>query len=140
MIPAGLLATAAITLGGCGPDDISQDRLQSALASTFANLYVRQQALLGRSGIATDAVAARATCGKPGNAKQQGAGEWTCTVSWFGVDGAPLTGEYDVQAKAGGCFTATGQPTGVGAPTLRAPDGSSFVNPIYGIDGCFASA
>jgi hypothetical protein len=128
-----------LLLGACGPDDVTQARLQDALATSFANLYVRQQALLGQPGIATAAVAPRVRCGRPGSTSLQGAGEWTCTVSWFGGDGAPLSGEYDVQAKAGGCFTATGQPVAVGAPQLRAPDGTTFVNPIYGIDGCFAT-
>ena len=130
---------AALGLVGCGPDDVTQARLQDALAETFGRLYVRQQALLGRAGLAPDAVAAQASCIKPGSGAPRGAGEWTCTVQWFGADGSQQTGEYDVQAKAGSCFTATGQPVSVGAPELHAPDGHTFVNPVYGIDGCFPS-
>ncbi|RKS80674.1 hypothetical protein CLV35_0140 [Motilibacter peucedani] len=136
---AGLLAAATATalLAGCGPDDVTQPDLESTLASSFARLYVRQQQLLGRPGLSPDALAVRARCDKPGAGANRGAGAWTCTVTWFGPDGTPLEADYELQAKAGGCFTAAGQPAVVGAPRLEAPDGGRFVNPVAAIDACY---
>ncbi|RZS86911.1 hypothetical protein EV189_2329 [Motilibacter rhizosphaerae] len=133
------LLPLALLIAACGPDDVTVDRLQTSLQTSFDRLYVRQQARLGTAGLSEEAVSARASCAKPGSASRSGAGEWTCTLRWFAADGSPLEADYDVSAKAGGCWTATGQQAVVGAPELSAPDGSRFVNPVYGIDGCFGT-
>lgn len=133
---AVLLAGAGI-VSACGPDDVTQAQLESTLGSSFARLYVRQQQLLGHPGVSPAALAVRARCDKPGARVPRGAGQWTCTVTWFGADGASLDADYELQAKAGGCFTAAGQQAVVGAPRLEAPDGSRFVNPVSSIDACY---
>jgi hypothetical protein len=136
-----LLATALPVLpalAGCGPVDVTAARLAGSIAETFGNLYVRQQDLLGYGGLAPAAVAARATCAKPGaTGPPRGAGEWQCTLQWSGGDGAARTATYEVQAKAGGCYLATGPAGVVGPPRVRDRSGAEVNNPVAAFDGCF---
>ena len=139
-LAAACCAVLTVVLSACGPDDVTRPRLEAAVSTTFANLFVRQQALLGRPGVGAEAVAARASCTRPGTAPgaaPHGAGEWRCALRWTAVDGMPTTAAYDVQARAGGCFTATGPESVVGPPSITGPDGTAVVNPVAAFDGCF---
>ncbi len=56
-------------LVGCGPAGITADRLDAALAPTFANLYVHQQQLLGHPPTTAAALRTTTSCtrGHPGH-------------------------------------------------------------------------
>jgi hypothetical protein len=141
-----LLAGAAVaattsSLTGCS-SAITSDRLQPEVGTTFGNLYVRQQAVLGHPGIDASATQAGARCARRGSdTPSRGAGDdWTCELTWQGADGSPLIAVYEVQVRANGCFTATGPPNIVGVQTLTTPEGGRRVNPLYQFDGCFDPA
>ncbi|MEV5571313.1 hypothetical protein AB0L06_14780 [Spirillospora sp. NPDC052269] len=129
-------------LAGCDTTAVNRDRVNAAVAPTFANLYVLQQQLRGRK-VAAAAVKARADCarGTGPNASTKGAGDdWTCTLSWFNAGPAvTATANYQLHVQPNGCYTADGDgPSDLnGTPTLTAADGATVTNPLWRFDGCF---
>ncbi|MFC5180791.1 hypothetical protein [Actinomadura harenae] len=141
---AALLAAAVAlpALTGCDTTAVTRDRVNAAVAPTFANLYVLQQQLRGRK-VAKAAVKAHADCarGTGPDASTRGAGDdWTCTLSWFNAGPAvTATANYQLHVQPNGCYTADGDgPSDLnGTPTLTAADGATVTNPLWRFDGCF---
>ncbi|MFC4906715.1 hypothetical protein [Actinomadura gamaensis] len=137
-----LTAAALLAAAGCDTTGITRDRVDAAVAPTFAHLYVLQQRLRGRE-VTVASVKARADCarGTGPNAATKGAGDdWTCTLSWFNAGPAiTATANYQLHVQPNGCYTADGDgPSDLnGTPTLTAADGANVTNPLWRFDGCF---
>ncbi len=129
---------AALALTACGGPDVTQARLEDAVGPTFAQLYQRQQDLLGKPTPATPE--ASATCHRSGaHAAASGAGDdWIC-VLLLQVGGPQAIFTYELNVAADGCYTADGPPALVGGKSLLTPTGTSRVNPLFAFDGCFDS-
>jgi ABC-2 type transport system permease protein len=135
-------AAAAVVLivagaTGCGGPDITQTRVENAVAPTFAHLYAYQSVLLGRSDPGADSQAS-ATCTRNSKGvKNQGAGnDWVCQLllqRGSSVD----TFTYELTVQANGCYTADGPPALVGGHTIAVPGGRIVINPLVSFDGCF---
>jgi hypothetical protein len=135
---AGTAIAAALLLTACGGPDITEARLDNAIAPTFANLYARQQALLGKSLPSTPQTSA--SCHRSGkDAPMTGAGaDWICQLLL--QVGTSLTQyTYELTVQATGCYTADGPPGIVGQLTLTSHSGATRVNPLFAFDGCFDS-
>ncbi|GAA4636971.1 hypothetical protein GCM10023196_088950 [Actinoallomurus vinaceus] len=135
------LAAVLLATTGCGSSGITRDRLNIAVAPTFANLYVLQQSLRGRT-VTTASMHAKAACAKGGpTTPDQGAGnDWTCTVTWFNVGPAvPETASYQLHVQTNGCYSADGDgPADLnGQQMIVAADGATVTNPLWEFDGCF---
>ena len=133
----------AVVLGasGCGSSGITADRLNRAVAPTFANLYVLQQSLRGRK-VAAASLNSRADCGRGGpETADSGAGnDWLCTVTWFNTGpNIAVTASYQVHVQTNGCYTADGDgPADLnGRQLITAADGATVTNPLWQFDGCF---
>lgn len=139
---AAVVVAGGLVIGsaGCG-NHITVGRLDSAVAPTFANLYVLQQAQHGRK-VTVESLKSTAKCVRGDQSTpDKGAGEdWTCAVTWFksGPD-IPVVASYSLHVQTNGCYTAEGDgPIDVnGQPTVVTPDGDTVVNPLYKFDGCF---
>lgn len=141
---AGHAATAVlalVALAACGSPDVTPARLEAAVASTFGNLYVRQQAMLGLRGVTLSWAGPQATCAPPGvSGARDAAGpasDWVCTLVFRSGDGTVTTAELDVKTRAEGCFSASGPATLLGPAVLELPDGGAAPNPALAFDGCF---
>lgn len=133
----------AVVLGvsGCGSSGITGDRLNRAVAPTFANLYVLQQSLRGRK-VTAASLNSRADCGRGGpETADNGAGnDWLCTVTWFNTGpNIAVTASYQVHVQTNGCYTADGDgPADLnGRQLITAADGATVTNPLWQFDGCF---
>src|SRR5262245_35297540 len=130
----------SIAAASCGPSPITPDRIQSAIAPTFANLVQVQVSWLGLPPMAASDFEVTATCRKPstGDGKSgAGAGEWVCTLHWQGPDRRTLRDTYDLFVNTDGCYTATVAGESLGGPTLRGPNGTPVRNLLYAFEGCF---
>lgn len=138
----GPLAAGAglLVLAGCAGPDVTADRLDAAVASTFAHLYARQQALLGLRGVTPAWASPAATCTPAGGAGAGAGSEWVCSLVFRAGDGTATTVELDVRTRAEGCFTAQGPATLLGPAALDLPDGTTAPNPALAFDGCFDPA
>ena len=138
----------AITLLACRQGGgVTGPRLEAALGATFANLVHLQLGALGLPSLPAGALRVRTTCRKIGaEAASSGAGDWSCSLFWFGPDRrgksvearTPLEDVFEVSVGADGCYTATaGAESHLGGPTLQAASGATVVNLVYAFDGCF---
>lgn len=138
---ARLAALALVGIAaGCGTRiHVTRPRLEQAVATTFAPLYVEDQALLGHPGLSAGGLAAAASCDRGGRqGPTSGPATTGCApVVWSGAGGAPLSAVYHVSIHADACYRADGPPAVVGQQQLSLPDGTSAVNPVYAFDGCF---
>jgi hypothetical protein len=137
---ATAVATAVVaTAGGCGSSSITGDVLENHFGPTFANMYVLQQRLLGRSDAVADTQMREAICTKGGpDGVDEGPGhDWICQVYWPQAEaGRAPTVSYEVEVKPAGCYTAQGPATVVGQQTLQAADGRTVANPLFEFYGC----
>jgi len=133
---------AAAFLAACGPSAITRGRVEQAVAPTFANLVQVQLTRMGLGPVPSPGIHAVATCRRmtPGR-EDAGAGEWTCTLTWYGPNRTQLVDSYDVSVAPDGCYTASvGAGEGnLGGPTIPAPDGTRTRNVLYAFDGCITS-
>jgi hypothetical protein len=140
----GLTAAGAVllALAGCGGSGLGAATLQESIAPTFANLYVRQQAVEGNPVPAAADLHARALCtkGVP-SLPQSGAGDdWVCDITFLVAGPAtPVTAIYDVTLQTDGCYAADGDgPASVnGARTVTGAGYRQRLNPLWLVDGCF---
>lgn len=132
------LLLALPLLAGCTGTFPTAAQLAPAVATAYGHLYVRQQTLLGRTGVDERRTAAGATCERGGPAVlDQGAGDdWACSLTWTDVDGQPRRVLYELTVTPDGCYRADGPPGVVGQARIPLPDGTSAANPLYGFDGC----
>jgi hypothetical protein len=132
-------AVLAVVLAGCGGSAITGDRVERAIAPTFANLVHAQLSRMGLGAIPAADLRVVASCYRVGGAGA-GTGEWVCTVVWSGPRGGTLRDTYDLSVGANGCYTATLTSTAeatLGGPIVTTPDGRQVRNLLYAFDGCF---
>ena len=139
---AGMLFLPLLAVSGCGSTNLTAGRLQAALAPTFANLYVLQQAEQGNPHPSAAGLNSQASCEKGGtlDVPQNGSGVWLCQVTYLVAGpGYPVTAKYSVDVKTDGCYAADGDgPASVnGSPTITGPHDTQVINPLSLIDGCF---
>jgi hypothetical protein len=133
-----LALCASIAAGGCGASAVRADRLERAIAPTFANLVHLQLARLGLPPVAVSDLKVTASCYRTGGGVT-GAGEWVCALIWAGPNGPALHDKYDLYVAPDGCYTATADVSEakVGGPTVKTTDGRDVRNLLYAFDGCF---
>jgi len=141
-LAAGAIAAlTALTVSGCGSDGLSAPRLQDSISSTFAHLYVLQQAEQGNPQPSLRSLHSHASCqrGTPGTA-QDGPGTWLCLITYYVAGPAyPVVAKYKVDVQTDGCYAADGDgPASVnGSTTITGPHYRQLVNPLSLVDGCF---
>jgi hypothetical protein len=132
----GFMAMALCGLYGCVSSPITADRIERAVAVTFANLVHLQIARLNLRPIAAFDFDVVASCGRPVGGVA-GAGDWTCRLRWRGPDRQRLLDTFDLVVSTDGCYMATAEGEQFGKPALKAADGSEIRNLLYAFDGCF---
>ena len=137
---AAFAAATTLVLLGCGHSPITAERIEGAIAPTFASLVHVQLTRVGLPPVPASSIKVTANCHKllP-QSGPTGAGDWVCTLGWNGPNGPTLFDKYDVSVAANGCYTATvdGAEAHLGGPTLRTLDGRDVRNVLYAFDGCF---
>lgn len=128
-------------MSGCGPAGLAAPGLETAIAGTFANLYVLQQVEQGHPAPPRAGVQPRASCqkGTPADVQAGAGNDWVCRITFL-VDGpaTPVTALYNVTLQPDGCYSADGDgPASVnGSRTVAGADGRPRVNPLWLVDGC----
>lgn len=138
---AALAPVVALTVSACGSTGITSSPLQTSLSSTFANLYVLQQAEQGNPRPSLRSLHSHTGClkGTPATA-QSGSGNWLCYVTYYPSGPEyPVIAKYKVDVQTDGCYAADGDgPASVnGSPTITGPHYAQIINPLALIDGCF---
>lgn len=135
-----LAVTLLVGLTGC-QSAITADRLEPAVRTSFARLFVLQQ---HQRGLQVDEVNLNPTahCGR-GTATGATTGpgdDWVCNLTWRTKAATTGGAVYSINVKPDGCFTADGDgPTDLnGTPTVVDFDGKTVINPLWAFDGCFA--
>jgi ABC-2 type transport system permease protein len=135
----GLAAALVFSLTGC-QSAITADRLEPAVRTSFAKLFVLQQ---NQRGLTVDEANLNTTadCGR-GTADGSSTGpgdDWVCILTWRTKAATTGGAIYSINVKPDGCFTADGDgPADLnGSPTLVDVDGTSVINPLWAFDGCF---
>ena len=132
------VAALAIVAGSaCGSTPIVPERVEPALAATFANLVHIQVSSMGLTPMAASDFSVRANCDKLLGVTDAGSGEWLCTVLWQGPDRRPLRNTYDLFVTTDGCYIATVEGEQLGGPTLKSRDGREVKNLLHTFEGCF---
>jgi hypothetical protein len=144
VLVAALTAAVLVAGTGCAATGITPERIEAAFAPTFARLYVRQQQLEGRTNVpSTAAMATTADCTR-GDASDPdlGAGnDWSCTVRFLiSGPGTPVSLNYTLTVRPDGCYTAEDPPIAMGRQTIVTAAGRTVTNPVFAIDGCFATS
>lgn len=136
-----IAAAAMVMLTGCDGSPITAQRIERAIAPTFANLMHLQVPSMGLPAMAPAEFAAAASCrkvGAPGAAStHSGSGDWICTIQWRGPGQRPLRDVYDLFVMTDGCYTATVEGESLAKPILTAKDGREVRNLLYVFEGCF---
>ncbi len=124
-----------------GPAGITIGRLRAAIGPTFNNLTLLQQRTISQFVPANAKLNVVPYCAPRANTTQ-GPGDWTCVLDVY-IPASGLSSEqqqpitYDVSVQSNGCYKAEAPPTLVGGQTIHATDGSTVVNPLFVIYGCF---
>ncbi len=144
LVPAIVIAALIITataLTANATSSITRPRLERNLPVAFANLYVKQAAILGRTGITVGSLHARAMCDKHGPKVPDfgPGGDWTCLMSWTDpkVSMPDGWGKFELNVHSNGCYTATGPTKLVGFLTISDTSGRDVTNPVFEFDSCF---
>jgi ABC-2 type transport system permease protein len=138
-----LVAGAAVALlaaaSGWGPTSVTASRLESSISTTFSNLAVYQQTLLGHSLPAGAGLDVLPTCKRRGvSTPLRGQGDdWHCTLDVVGRQAQQMPLGFDVNVRANGCYTAEGPPSVIGPATIRSRGRGVVPNPLFVFDGCF---
>ena len=139
VIAAVIIAATAVTAHATSP--ITRPRLERDLPVAFSNLYVKQAAILGHTGITVDSLRARAMCDKHGPKVPDfgPGGDWTCLMSWSDprVSMPDGWGKFELNVHSNGCYTATGPTKLVGFLTISDTAGRDVTNPVFEFDSCF---
>ena len=141
---AGLFAVSAMALalavpGTTGPG-IDEHKVETALATEFANLYPVQIGEIYHQAVSKSQLGVTAVCDRGGGLiSPQGPGDdWRCTVSWHVPDVSDATGAaiYQLDVNPNGRFVADGDgPKEVnGYFLVHAPYGDA-PNPLWQFDG-----
>jgi len=133
----GAAVAAAFVASGCGKSPITSTRIETAVAPTFGHLVPLQLSRLGLPAVPASDIKVIAACHRADFTS--GAGDWVCTLDWYGPNGIPLRDTYDLSVGTDGCYTAAvdrGEGH-LGGPTNVASDGRILRNLLYTFDGCF---
>jgi hypothetical protein len=138
---AALLPVLALTVSGCGSTNITAMPLETSISSTFANLYILQQAEMGNPRPSLHSLRAHSGClkGTPATA-QEGSGNWLCYITYYPSGPLyPVIAKYKVDVQTDGCYAGDGDgPASVnGSPTITGPHYVQLINPLSLVDGCF---
>jgi ABC-2 type transport system permease protein len=138
---AALAPLIALSVSGCGSTGITATPLETSLSSTFANLYILQQAESGNPRPTLRALDSHTGClkGIP-STPQSGSGNWLCYVTYYPSGPQyPVIAKYKVDVQTDGCYAADGDgPASVnGSPTITGPHYVQLLNPLSLVDGCF---
>ena len=138
----GALTIGTVLVAGCGTPDITRGRVEASLAPTFANLYVKQAAILGHPDVTVASTATSASCdrGGPKIADHGPGADWICMVHFTDDTRTPQDGKYELQIKANSCYTAAGPSKLIGLVTIADTHGVDVANPVFEFDGCFDPA
>jgi hypothetical protein len=131
-----LALTTGVAMCGCGSSPITAPRIESAIATTFANLVETQVSWLGLPAMIATDFDVTASCKKLSGGIA-GSGEWLCTLVWRGPERQTLRDSYDLFVATDGCYMALVAGESLGGPTLKASDGREVRNLLYAFDGCF---
>ncbi len=135
------LGLAAVLLTAHATSSITRPRLERNLPVAFSNLYVKQAAILGRTGITVASLQARAMCDKHGPkvADLGPGGDWTCLMSWDDpqVSMPDGWGKFELNVHSNGCYSATGPTKLTGFLTISDRSGRDVTNPLFEFDSCF---
>jgi hypothetical protein len=139
---------AVLGIGGAviaahgGTSSVTRPRLERSLPATFANLYVDQARLEGRTDLTPASLNAQAMCDKAGaqNIDTGPGGDWVCLMSWTDPQ-VPMPpegyGKFELNVHSNGCYTASGPSKLTGFLTITDTAGNEVTNPVFEFDGCF---
>jgi ABC-2 type transport system permease protein len=136
-VSAGALALAAPGVTGSG---IVESKVETALATEFANLYPMQISEIYHQTVSKSQLDVTALCDRGGGliAPEGPGNDWRCTVSWHVPDVSNATGQaiYQLDVNPNGRFVADGDgPKEVnGYFLVHAPYGDA-PNPLWQFDG-----
>lgn len=139
---AVLAALAGTVLAVGGGSTVTRARLERSLPAVFANLYVQQAHLLGRSDVTAASLQPSAMCDKDGAAGPDvgPGGTWVCLMSWQDPR-VPMPpegyGKFELNVHSNDCWTASGPSKLTGYLTLTDATGRDVPNPLFEFDGCF---
>ena len=141
LVAATAMIAALALLGNAGPVGVTAPRVDAAVVTTFNNLTLLQQQIIGREVPAGAGLDIVPYCNRRGQ-RSLGPGDWTCNVDVFlpqpkRVPFQRSIVEYDVSVSADGCFKAQSPPAFVGSPTMTSAAGRQVVNPLFIVYGCF---
>src|SRR5262245_61230062 len=91
-----LTAVVIASSTGCGSSPITAERIENAIAPTFANLVHLQVSRLALPPMAATDFEVIASCRRVVPGALTGAGEWECTLRWLGPDRRTLRDKYEV--------------------------------------------
>lgn len=133
----GVLAVTA----GLGPGAVTADRVAGSVGSTFNNVTLLQQALIGRYAPPGARLRVLPNCNKRG-AADTGPGDWLCNLYVYvpqpkSVPFQQINVEYDVSVQYNGCWKASSPPSFIGGQTMTDRAGRQVTNPLYVVYGCF---
>jgi ABC-2 type transport system permease protein len=138
-VVVGLVITALLVVGVAFDRTwITSQRVEAAASSTFSNLVVVQQGLLGQQED-VGSLKVFPFCKRESviSGPSSGAGDdWTCQMFVTGPNIGRLQVDYAVTIRPNGCYTAEGQRAVIGPLHIQTADGSVAVNPLYAFDGC----
>ncbi len=151
--PAGWRGPARVAIGtaaavavlalatNLGPIGVTRNRVQNSIATTFSNVSLLQQKLIGRTPPAGARLDVQPYCTRRGTASR-GPGDWLCNVYVYlpqpkSVPFQQTNVDYDVSVASDGCFKAQSPPNFIGGQTMTDARGHSTTNPLFVVYGCF---
>jgi hypothetical protein len=138
---SAFVAFIAVAVGACGPSPITSARVEGAIGPTFANLVHVQLSRVGLAPVEASEIKVTASCRRlVVGSGAVGAGDWVCTLDWYGPNRVSLRDTYELSVATDGCYTATVDAAEghLGGPTIKASDGTTDVrNLLYIFEGCF---
>jgi hypothetical protein len=134
--------SAVVVSAQAGTSSVTRARLERSLPATFANLYVDQARLQGRTDLTPGSLHAQAMCDKAGaqNIDTGPGGDWVCLMSWTDPQ-VPMPpegyGKFELNVHSNDCYTASGPSKLTGFLTITDTRGREVTNPVFEFDGCF---
>jgi ABC-2 type transport system permease protein len=124
-----------------GPGSVSGYRVAASVGSTFNNVSLLQQALIGRYAPPSAHLRVLPNCNKRG-AAPGGPGDYLCNLYVYlpqpkAVPFQQTNVEYDVSVQYNGCWKASSPPAFVGGQTMQNAAGRTVTNPLFVVYGCF---
>jgi ABC-2 type transport system permease protein len=136
-VSAGILALAAPEGTGSG---ITEPKVETALATEFANLYPMQVSEIYHQNVTKSQLDVTALCDRGGGliAPEGPGNDWRCTVSWHvpGISDAVGQAIYQLDVSPNGRFVADGDgPKEVNGYFLVHASYGDAPNPLWQFDG-----